>query len=149
MKGNTSFLKNVFKLLLSTFALGELITLIFFIFVKADFAFNLKAVPGITFSSFMIILLCSFIVSLANLIFKLPKLNYALKLILHSIIICLSVILALSLMNSGSSLGSAAVFVLVLLFFLVYFLAFSIYALIKKRKKNKNATEKPAYTKQF
>ena len=149
MKVNTSFFKKAFNFFLSSFALGELITLFFFVFVKTDFAFNLKAVPGITLPRFIIILLFAFIINLANLIFKLPKLNYALKTILHSIIICLSFVLALCLMNGGASLGSAAIFVLVLLFLIVYFLVFAIYKLIKKSVVRKQSKESSAYTKQF
>ena len=149
MKTNTSFFKNAFTLIFSSLALAELITILFFLLVKADFAFNMIAEPGITFSRFMIILLFSFIINVTGLIFKAPKLNYALKVIIHSIIICVSFVFALRLMNGGASLGSAVLFVLAFLFFVFYFLLFALYSIIKKLIKKKNEPEKTTYTKQF
>lgn len=149
MKTNTSFFKNAFKLILSSLALGELITILFFLLAKADFAFNMIAEPGITFSRFMTILLFSFIINVSGLIFKAPRLNYALKVIIHSIIICVSFVFALKFMNGGASLDSAAIFVLAFMLFVVYFLAFALYALAKKLIKKKSPSEKTAYTKQF
>ena len=149
MKNNSSFSKRAFNFFISSFALAELISLIFFIFVKADFAFNMKIDPGITFSRFAIILLLSLIINLANLIFKLQKLNYAVKLILHSIIICLSFIVALNLINGNNSLSPATYFVLVLLFVAIYFIIFAIYAFIKKKAKKSSAQKTNTYTKQF
>ncbi len=136
------------RILLNSTAYTVVILILFYIYALIG---NLTH-PAITFGTFLIILLFGFVISLANMIFEIEKLNYALKLLIHYAALLVSFIFIFIIAGKLSVSGIASVFSAIIIFtFLyavIYALSYGVRSALasvdkpKKSAKNKTASDK-------
>ena len=82
--------------------------------------------PAITFGTFLVILLFGFVISLANMIFEIENLRYALKFIIHYAALLIAFIFVFIIAGNLSVSGVASVFSAVVIFTILYGVIFAI-----------------------
>ena len=82
--------------------------------------------PAITFGTFLIILLFGFVISLANMIFEIEKLHYAVKLLIHYSALLVSFIFVFIIAGKLSLSGIASVFSAIIIFTFLYAVIYAI-----------------------
>jgi prepilin signal peptidase PulO-like enzyme (type II secretory pathway) len=102
--------------------------------------------PAIKFGTFLIILLFGFVISIANTIFEIKKLHYALKLLIHYTALLLAFIFVFIIAGNIKISGAASVFSAIIIFtFLygvIYALSYGLKAAMNSPSKSKNGRKK-------
>ena len=149
-------MEKIKSIILSSTAYTVVIILLFYIYALIG---NLTH-PAITFGTFLIILLFGFVISLANMIFKIEKLHYAIKLLIHYAALLISFIFVFIIAGKLSISGIASVFSAIVIFTFLYAVIYAISYGVKsalnsvdksknsansKQQTNKKSVYKPLY----
>ena len=142
------------KIILNATAYTVVILVLFYLYALLG---NLTQ-PAIKFGTFLIVLVFGFVISLANMIFELKNLHYALKLLIHYAALLAAFIavfvIAGNLTISGPASVLSAIIIFSFLYGVIYALSYGVKSAIrsvdKKPSQNKNpeakkSTYKPLY----
>ena len=130
------FMEKFKNIVLNSTAYTVVILILFYLYALIG---NLTH-PAITFGTFLIILLFGFVISLANMIFSIEKLHYALKLLIHYSALLLAFIFVFIIAGKLSLDGIASVFSAIIIFTVLYAV---IYAISYGVKSALNSVSKP------
>ena len=115
-------MEKIKSIILNSTAYTVVILLLFYIYALIG---NLTH-PAITFGTFLIILLFGFVISLANMIFKIEKLHYALRLLIHYTALLITFIVVFIIAGKLSLSGLASVFSAIVIFTFLYAVIYAI-----------------------
>lgn len=137
-------MEKIKSIILSSTAYTVVIILLFYIYALIG---NLTH-PAITFGTFLIILLFGFVISLANMIFKIDKLHYAIKLLIHYAALLISFIFVFIIAGKLSISGIASVFSAIVIFTFLYAVIYAISYGVKSALNSVDKSKKSANNKQ-
>ena len=141
------------KIILSATAYTVLILVLFYIYALVG---NLTQ-PAVKFGTFLIILVFGFVISLANIIFEIKRLNHLIKLLIHYLALLLAFIvifvIAGNLTISGPASVLSAIIIFTVLYAVIYALSYGVRSALrsvskstaKSNTKAKKSTYKPLY----
>ena len=119
-----------------------LITMLFFAFAKIS---GLETSPSVTFGRYALIFAFGLVLSAAEYIFSIDKLNRSLKYALHYVTLAIAFFLVLLTVRSSEdsfAFNTATIFASLIIFSVVYFVMLGLYLLFKSAfKSNKSAKE--------
>ena len=119
-----------------------LITMLFFAFAKIS---GLETSPSVTFGRYALIFAFGLVLSAAEYIFSIDKLNRSLKYALHYVTLAIAfffVFLTVRSSEDSFAFNAATIFASLIIFSVVYFVMLGLYLLFKSAfKSNKSAKE--------